>query len=77
MNKNEKFLRKLLKEDRDRIKLAVALIHSNNFQILDFKKLSGSQNMYRVRIGRFRIKFYVHSDHNEIIEIVRRNDNTY
>ncbi len=44
MDKNEKFLRKLSKEDRLRIKLAVALIHSNNFQILDFKKLSGSQN---------------------------------
>ena len=33
--------------------------------------------MYRVRIGRFRIKFCAHSDYNEIMEIVRRNDNTY
>ena len=77
MDKNEKFLRKLSKEDRLRIKLAVALVHSNNFQILDFEKLSGSQNIFRVRVGRFRIKFCTHSDYNEITEITRRNDNTY
>ncbi len=77
MNKNEKLLRKLLKEDRGRIKLAITLIHNNNFQTLDFKKLSGSQNMYRVRIGKFRIKFCIYSTHNEILEIVRRSDNTY
>lgn len=77
MDKNEKFLRKLSKEDRNRLKLAVALIHSNNFQVLDFKKLSGSQDVYRVRVGKFRIKFCVHSDYNEVTEITRRNDNTY
>ena len=77
MNKHEKLLRKLSKEDRDRIKVAVALIQANNFEMLDFKKLSGSQNLYRVRVGKFRIKFLTHSGYNEITEIVRRNDNTY
>ncbi|OGI64220.1 hypothetical protein A2914_00765 [Candidatus Nomurabacteria bacterium RIFCSPLOWO2_01_FULL_41_21] len=77
MDKNEKLLRKLSKEDRDRIILAVALIHSNDFQMLDFKKLSGVKDLYRVRVGKFRIKFRTHTTYNEIIEIVRRNDNTY
>lgn len=77
MDKKEKLLRKLSKEDRDRINLAVAFIHSNNFQMLDFKKLSGTKDMYRIRVGKFRIKFQVHSTFNEIKEIVRRGDNTY
>lgn len=77
MNKNEKLLRKLSKEDRDRILIAVALIHNNDFEMLDFKKLSGTSNLYRVRIGKFRIKFKTHTKYNEIIEIVRRSDHTY
>jgi len=77
MNKNEKLLRKLSKEDRKRIAMAVALIHTNNFEMLDLKKLSGTSDMYRVRVGKFRIKFRVLSNHNEILEIVHRSDNTY
>ncbi len=77
MNKNEKLLRKISKEDRDKIKIAVILIKNNNFQMLDFKKLTDSKNIYRVRIGKFRIKFCTYPTYNEIIEIVRRSDNTY
>jgi len=77
MNKNEKLLRKISKGDRDKIKIAVTLIKNNNFQLLDFKKLTSSKNMYRVRIGKFRIKFCAYLTHNEIVEIVRRSNNTY
>jgi mRNA-degrading endonuclease RelE of RelBE toxin-antitoxin system len=45
--------------------------------MLDCKKLSGTKDMYRIRVGKFRIKFQVHSTFNEIKEIVRRGDNTY
>ena len=44
--------------------------------MLDVKKLSGFET-YRVRIGKFRIKFKKHETFNEIVEIVRRDDNTY
>lgn len=77
MDKNEKLLRKLSKKDRERIRMAVALIHTNKFEILDLKKLSGTSDVYRIRVGKFRIKFKIYSNHNEILEIVRRNDNTY
>ncbi len=77
MNKIEKLLRKLSREDRDRITFAVALVHSNNFQMLDFKKLSGTKDIYRVRVGKFRIIFKTHATYNEILEIVRRSDTTY
>lgn len=77
MNKIKKLLRKLSKEDKERIESAISLIHDNNFDMLDFKKLSGSRDMCRVRVGKFRIKFRIHLNYNEILEIVRRNDNTY
>lgn len=77
MDKSEKFLRKLSKTDRQRIAMAVALIHTNNFEMLDLKKLAGSNDIFRVRVGNFRIKFRVCSNHNEILEIVRRSDHTY
>lgn len=69
-------MRKLSIPDRHRITTAVSLIHSNNYQMLDIKKLSGFET-YRVRIGKFRIKFIKHETFNEIIDIIRRNDNTY
>jgi mRNA-degrading endonuclease RelE of RelBE toxin-antitoxin system len=77
MNKNEKLLRKLSKEDRDRITLIVSLINSNNLDMLDLKKLSREENKYRVRVGKFRVKFTKYNNFNEITEIARRNDNTY
>lgn len=77
MNKNEKLLRKISKEYRDRINLVTNLIENNNLEFLDIKKLSGSEDKYRVRVGKFRIKFTKHNNYNEITEITRRGDNTY
>lgn len=76
MKKHEKTLKKLSAQDRQRITIVVRLIYTNNYQMLDVKKLSGFE-IYRVRIGRFRIKFKKHETFNEIIEIVQRSDNTY
>ncbi len=76
MKKHEKLLRKLSSQDRKRVTLAVGLIYANNYQMLDVKKLSGFET-YRIRVGKFRIKFIKHETFNEIIEIVRRDDNTY
>ena len=77
MHKNEKFLNKISLEDKERLLLVAHSIMRNDLEFLDIKKLSGSDNIYRVRVGKFRIKFIKHSKHNEIIEITRRNDNTY
>lgn len=76
MKKHEKLLKKISTKDRERITMAVGLIHTNNYQMLDVKKLSGFET-YRVRIGKFRIKFKKHETYNEVIEITRRGDNTY
>ena len=76
MKKHEKLLKKLSVQDRERITIVVGLIYANNCQMLDVKKLSGFET-YRVRIGKFRIKFKKHETFNEIVEITRRSDNTY
>ena len=76
MKKHEKLLKKLSSADRERITLAAGLIHTKNYQMLDIKKLSGFE-MYRVRVGKFRIKFKKHENFNEIIDIIHRDDNTY
>lgn len=76
MKKYEKFLKKLSAEDRGRITIVVGLIHANNYQMLDVKKLSSFET-YRIRVGKFRVKFKKHETFNEIIDIDRRSDNTY
>jgi len=77
MNKSEKLLRKVSKEDRRRLELTIALIYANNLDMLDVKKISGSENIFRVRVGKFRIKFIAGEIHNKITEVTRRSDNTY
>ena len=77
MKKNEKFLNKIPLLDKEKILVAMNSILADNLLFLNVKKLSGIENTYRVRIGKFRIKFIKHATHNEIIEITRRSDNTY
>lgn len=51
---------------------------------LDFRKvphvkpLTGKKNMYRVRVGNYRIIFSVQEENNvEVIRISKRDDRTY
>ena len=77
MNKIDKFLLKLDKKTRLVLEEIVILIVSNNFSFLDLKKLKGSRNLYRVRVGRIRVIFEQTKNGNNIISISNRDDNTY
>ena len=77
MNKNEKFLNKISLSEKEKILSIINVIVVDDLYSLDLKKLRGLDNIYRVRVGKFRIKFKKHSNFNEIIEISKRNDNTY
>ncbi len=78
MNKLDKFLCKLDKKTRLVIEKIVTLIILGNFSVLDIKKLRGSQNMYRVRVGRIRIVFEQIKNGSIFIKnISYRDDNTY
>ncbi len=77
MDEIEKLLRKMKKADRERlISVMVALI-AGATEGLHIKKLSGS-NLYRVRVGDFRIVFSIDRATKKIlIESVRlRNEGT-
>lgn len=77
MNKLDKFLFKLDKKIREVVKKVIVLILSGDFSTLDIKKLKGSQNRYRVRVGKIRIIFDQTDYGNKIQDISYRDDNTY
>ncbi len=52
-------------------------IHNRNFIHLDYKKLKGETDMYRVRVGKHRIIFKNDNDIIKIISVGKRDDTTY
>lgn len=73
-----KILRTLSTKDRKRLVSAVTRILEDDFLGLDIKKLSGREDIYRVRIGDFRIIFRkLAGNENAIIAIERRSEKTY
>ncbi len=77
MNKLDKFLSRLDKKAREVVKGAMFIIISGDLSILDVKKLKGSKERYRVRVGRVRIIFDKTKFGNKIQEVSFRDDNTY
>ena len=77
MNKTEKFLKSLPKKERDVIEGVVDRIKNKNWLGLNIIKLSGSDILYRVRVGRFRIVFSFDGGLLRIIYVNKRDDNTY
>lgn len=77
MNKNEKLLNKISTVDKEKILIAIDSILADDLKFLDIKKLKGCDNEFRVRVGRFRIKFIKYKNYNEVTEVTHRNDNTY
>ena len=77
MDKIQKLLKKVSPKDRDRILAAYYDILSHRWINLDKKKLKGEQG-WRVRIGKYRIKFYIDKDGDPAIsDIFRRDDHSY
>ena len=76
MNKVDKFLKKLSLEDRIVVEKCLNLVKSGNFANLDFKKLKGKENKFRVRKGNIRIIFSIENT-VKILSIGRRDDTTY
>ena len=76
MDKIQKFLAKLAQKDRERIDKTIVFIIARAWLGLDIKKLAA--NHWRVRVGSFRIKFYLNPEDKVIIyDIQRRGDHTY
>jgi mRNA interferase RelE/StbE len=77
----EKALSKIDKKLTIRIKQALLTLKLTPLPVkeYDLKKISGTDNIYRIRISDYRIIYAVYWDKKEIniIRIVRRDDRTY
>lgn len=72
-----KQLRKIPRRHRDRIEIALQLLFARDYSTLDRLQLKGYENIFRIRVGNYRIIY--HDDGEEIIlkAIPRRDENTY
>lgn len=77
MDKIKKFLKKIDKRVKKRIDWAIEDILNRNTYGYDILRLSGGKRLYRIRIGRYRIIFYMDSSKVHIIDVDKRDDNTY
>lgn len=78
VDKIKKALNKLSAEQRKEINDLLARIKNGQLENLDLKKLKGWDDIYRVRKGQTRVIYQIDKDGDIILlEIGRRNDNTY
>ena len=77
MGKIEKQLRKIPEKYRERVFSAIGQLMARDFSALDRKQLKRFENIFRIRIGNYRIIY--HDDGDKIIlKAIRiRNEATY
>lgn len=72
-----KYLKRLRKGEQLKLLASIHLIQLGRIEGFDMKKLVNHENLYRIRIGKFRIIYKKEGDSNKIIDLDERNDNTY
>lgn len=77
MDKVSKFLSKLSPRERERVMPIVGDITRGSIAHLNYKKLKGRDNEYRVRVGSVRIQFVKTSCGNIITRLGFKGDTTY
>ena len=77
MDRLDKALQKLGREERGKIKEVLERIATGRLEHLDHKKLKGRRDVFRVRKGDVRIIFRTEGDRVFILAIERRGKDTY
>ena len=79
MDKIKKLLRKISHKERVEILSVIdVIISGGSLKNYDLLKLQGFDDLYRIRIGQFRVIYKTEDDvKRTIISLERRNDNTY
>jgi len=77
MDKIDKFLAKLNRNESIKVIDAIADILSRKTSHYDLKKLKGYNDVYRIRIGTIRIIYKQLEDDIEVLDVGRRNEKTY
>ncbi len=77
MDKMHKLLRKIQPKDALRISIVLEKIDGGNVSNLDILKLKGFTDVFRVRVGDYRVIFRKGDTELMILEISKRSDTTY
>jgi len=77
MDKIQKFLSKLTSKEQASLAKLLERIIDGKVSELHIKKLKGHSDIYRVRTGDIRIIFRNRNNDILVLEVSRRNDNTY
>lgn len=77
MDRNQKFLKRLDSKEFVIVEKILRRILVRDTSNLNIKKLSGYRDIYRVRTGDIRIIFLDTGNYTEVLEISRRNEQTY
>ena len=72
-----KQVKKMPWHDRARVSDTIKLLLAHDFENLDRQQLKGRENIFRVRIGNYRIIYHDDGRVVTIIEVPRRSDITY
>jgi mRNA-degrading endonuclease RelE of RelBE toxin-antitoxin system len=73
-----KLLSKLSKKDLQRIQKTIAQITALQLDGLDIKTLKGQSDIFRARVGNYRIIFSIEQNKTtRIISVGRRSEDTY
>ena len=76
-DKIEKYLRKLPRDQRDKVEQAAERIRSGDWSGMAVKQLRGHRALFRVRLGRTRIIFEKDGEYIFILFIGRKSEDTY
>ncbi len=77
MDKLSKLLKKIAQKERGHLKDTLTKLLSGDTASLDIKKLKGVEDIYRARIGNLRIIFKKEKGDIRVLDVGRRDDNTY
>ena len=77
MNPYLKLLSKIPRKDRIAIQDTIAMIVLRIFENLDIKKLKGHKDLFRVRVGRYRVVYFDDGKDVMVRFIAIRNESTY
>lgn len=77
MEKWLKQLRKMPWHNRARVNEVLLQLFARNFIGLDWKKLRGYENLFRIRVGNYRIIYRDDGQKITVISIPPKSDNTY
>ncbi len=78
MNETDKLLQRLSAKERQRIEHMLLQLALGQLLGLPIKKIVGTKDIFRLRVGRYRIIYRQSPGHDlELIKISKRNEKTY